>query len=304
MLSKRILVLMFVVAFLTLLTGCFPAAPPIIENQAPSIVSTPVTTATVGVTYIYDVNATDPDGDTLTYSLTTKPSGMNINSANGLIMWAPIAKGNYAVVVKASDGALFDTQGFTIVVSKPLVPSETYTITASAGLGGSISPLGDVTVNKGSDQLFTITPDSGYSIDVILIDECLVIYVIYTDADADFYTFENVIANHTIHATFKAVGRELTKIVVEPEAMDLIVGQPRNITSVTAYYDDESTSPIALNACTYTSITTSNTEVVKVDKEGIIEAVGKGTATVVVSYKEKGITKTDEIIVTVTVPTY
>ena len=34
----------------------------------------------------------------------------------------------------------------------------TYTITASAGAGGSINPSGAVTVNCGADQTFTITP--------------------------------------------------------------------------------------------------------------------------------------------------
>ena len=39
-------------------------------NDAPTITSTPVTAATEDAAYSYDVNATDPDGDTLTYSLT------------------------------------------------------------------------------------------------------------------------------------------------------------------------------------------------------------------------------------------
>ncbi|MBA7576039.1 hypothetical protein ES695_17760 [Candidatus Atribacteria bacterium 1244-E10-H5-B2] len=113
MLNKRILVLMFLLVFL-LLVGCFPAPP----NQAPIITSTPITTATVGVLYTYNVNATDPDDDALTYSLITKPSGMIINSVTGVIFWTPTAKGNYSVVVKISDGALYITQGFTIAVSE------------------------------------------------------------------------------------------------------------------------------------------------------------------------------------------
>ena len=50
-------------------------------NDAPTITSTPVTTATEDAAYSYDVHATDPDvGDTLTYSLTTAPTGMTINA--------------------------------------------------------------------------------------------------------------------------------------------------------------------------------------------------------------------------------
>ncbi len=47
------------------------------SNTAPSITSTPVTEATQGQPYSYDVEATDPDaGDTLTFSLVTAPVGM------------------------------------------------------------------------------------------------------------------------------------------------------------------------------------------------------------------------------------
>ena len=58
-------------------------------NVAPQITSTPVTSATVGVAYSYDVNASDANGDTLTYSLTQAPTGMTINASTGLIAWTP-----------------------------------------------------------------------------------------------------------------------------------------------------------------------------------------------------------------------
>jgi hypothetical protein len=87
-------------------------------NQAPNITSTPITTATVDVLYTYNVDATDPNGDTLNYSLTTKPTGMTINSTTGLINWTPTTAqiGNNNVTVKVSDGNLIDTQSFTITV--------------------------------------------------------------------------------------------------------------------------------------------------------------------------------------------
>ncbi len=66
------------------------AQPPL--NRNPSITSTPVTTATEGQPYAYDVNATDPDaGDTLGYGLTQAPSGMTIDPASGVIAWTPAA---------------------------------------------------------------------------------------------------------------------------------------------------------------------------------------------------------------------
>ena len=62
-------------------------------NQQPTIISTPVTTGTEGQAYAYDVNATDPDaGDTLTYELTTAPTGMTINPTSGLIALDPAGR--------------------------------------------------------------------------------------------------------------------------------------------------------------------------------------------------------------------
>jgi len=87
-------------------------------NNAPVITSTAVTSVTKDELYSYDVNATDSDGDTLVYSLTTKPSGMSINSSTGLITWTPTTSGSYNVTVKVSDGELFATQSFTIAVSE------------------------------------------------------------------------------------------------------------------------------------------------------------------------------------------
>jgi len=119
MLSKRILVLVFVVAFLTLMVGCGLTTPPI-ENLPPEITTDPVTTATVGMKYTYDVDAIDPNGDALTYSLTTKPGGMVINFTTGVITWIPsYGQLEYnTVVVEASDGVKSATQTFTIFVTK------------------------------------------------------------------------------------------------------------------------------------------------------------------------------------------
>ena len=47
-------------------------------------------------------------------------------------------------------------------ISVTFKPLPSYTITASAGVGGSISPSGAVSVLEGMDQGFTITPGIGY----------------------------------------------------------------------------------------------------------------------------------------------
>ena len=71
----------------------------------------------------------------------------------------------------------------------------TFTITASAGAGGSISPSGAVSVNCGTDQAFTITAAACNAIQDVLVDGVSV-------GAVAAYTFSNVTANHTIAATF------------------------------------------------------------------------------------------------------
>ena len=70
-----------------------------------------------------------------------------------------------------------------------------YTIEATAGAGGSISPSGSVSVREGGDQTFTITPDKGYAVSNVKIDGKSI-------GAVKSYTFENVSRTHTIEAIF------------------------------------------------------------------------------------------------------
>ena len=79
-----------------------------------------------------------------------------------------------------------------------------YTITASAGTGGSISPAGATSVYKGDDQPFTITPNEGFEIADITVDNEKVDNVAIQEDGTATYTFEDVTSNHTIAATFKS----------------------------------------------------------------------------------------------------
>ena len=97
-------------------------------NQVPSITSTPATSATVDQLYQYDVNATDADGDTITYSLDVAPAGMSINGTTGLITWTPTSSqtGTHAVTVRAADASSFETQSFNINVADVALPVEVF----------------------------------------------------------------------------------------------------------------------------------------------------------------------------------
>ncbi len=78
-----------------------------------------------------------------------------------------------------------------------------YTITASAGTGGSISPSGSVSVSHGSNRTFTVTANTGYTIANVLVDGASV-------GAVSSYTFNNVTANHTISASFTANSYTIT----------------------------------------------------------------------------------------------
>ena len=84
-----------------------------------------------------------------------------------------------------------------------------YTIKATAGVNGSISPTGNVSVREGRDQTFTITPNKGYAVAKVLIDSKNV-------GAVKSYTFENVKKNHTIEVVFmKASGNPQTGVFVD-----------------------------------------------------------------------------------------
>src|SRR5690606_16027368 len=134
-------------------------------NDAPVITSAAVTTASEDVAYQYGVTADDIDGDTLSWSLTQAPAGMNIDAATGVISWTPTENGasdwSADVTVQVSDGSLTDTQSFSISVAvindAPLISSSPST----SGIEGEqysyqIAVIDPDDSNNGTDISFTL----------------------------------------------------------------------------------------------------------------------------------------------------
>ena len=100
-------------------------------NGPPSITSTPGTTAVIdGSTYRYDADATDPDGDELTYVLQAGPSNAGIDEVSGVVSWTPRFEdigpvtiddsGPHDFVVRVEDGrGGIDTRSWTLDVTRP-----------------------------------------------------------------------------------------------------------------------------------------------------------------------------------------
>jgi hypothetical protein len=110
------------------------------SNTPPEIISAPQLYAKANSSYNYEVHASDKEGDALTFSLKTLPTGMEIDPSTGRISWTPGSSqgGKNEVVVKVTDGKNEVTQSFTVSV-------QTSTVIVSksilASTGGTIEVL-------------------------------------------------------------------------------------------------------------------------------------------------------------------
>ena len=87
-----------------------------------------------------------------------------------------------------------------------------YTITATAGNGGTITPAGDVEVNCGESMTFAIAASEGYQIADVVVDG-------QSRGVITSYTFDNVTENgHSISATFEAIPANVIEIIVNADA--------------------------------------------------------------------------------------
>jgi hypothetical protein len=112
---------------------------------------------------------------------------------------------------------------------------QTFTIAASADGYGSISPSGTVSLTEGHSKTFTITPNSGFHIQDVLVDG--------TDIGASSqYTFNEISANHIIHATFASNPVTLHTIVATDDGYGSI--SPKgNVTVIEGNEQNFSISP-------------------------------------------------------------
>jgi hypothetical protein len=102
-------------------------------NRAPTISGTPTTNVTAGTAYNFQPTGADADGDTLTYSITNKPSWATFSTSTGKLSGTATAGTYSGIVISVTDTK--DTtslQPFTITVTDPANGSATLTWTAPA----------------------------------------------------------------------------------------------------------------------------------------------------------------------------
>ena len=192
--------------------------------QSSSIIfgTTTLTNASIGTNDIFTVKY-DASGNVVW----AKSAG-GIAHDFGNAISVDVAGNSYLTGYFQSSSITFSTTTLTnasigsndIFVTK--VGNSSFTITASAGTNGIISP-GTSTVNYGTSKQFTISSNTGYHIDSVLIDNVKV------DSTSS-YTFYNVIANHTIRAVF-AVNTSLIVKSVSPTQNSLSISKATNISA-------------------------------------------------------------------------
>src|SRR5260370_17739720 len=121
-------------------------------NLPPTITSTPVVIGVMAHLYTYAVVANDPDGDPLTYAVSTSPSTSMSVSSTGLVSWASAVRGTYTVTVTVSDGhGASAVQVYSLYVTQYVNYPPTIT---------SQPPLVALTGQAYSYSVITVDPDN------------------------------------------------------------------------------------------------------------------------------------------------
>ena len=153
--------------------------------------------ATLYTNYQYTITPSAGSGGSIS------PGGLTqvLANANQIFTITPAA-GNTIANVQVDGTSVGPVSSYTFVnvtadhtISATFAPIN-YTITPSAGSGGTILPSTPVSVQWGQNQTFTIAPNSGYIIEVVQVDGTSV-------GPVSNYTFNNVTSNHTISAIFE-----------------------------------------------------------------------------------------------------
>ncbi len=233
----------------------------------------------------YTITATASNNGSITAnnnsSVTTSSSGTstvtNVTVSSGATQSFSITPNSgYSVASVTVDGVSVGavttytfsniTANHTIAATFQANAVNTYTITASAGTNGNISPSGSISINSGASQAYTITPNANYYIVSVSVDGAVVVSNVMTYS----YTFNNVNANHTISATFAYCTKLITVSAgtggaISPTSVYVNVGSSQtftitpssgyNISNVTV----DGTSVGAVSSYTFSNITTTHT---------------------------------------------
>jgi hypothetical protein len=135
------------------------------------------------------------------------PGSLSYDDARNAVCFTPVNKFDPDVIYTAFlNGEVRDAAGNLLALyitwqfTTQAGDWPDYTINASAGPGGTISPSGVVTVSRGADQSFSISPATGFYLSELYVDRTPV--DVPHDTSDQTYSFNNVTSGHTIEASF------------------------------------------------------------------------------------------------------
>lgn len=109
---------------------------------------------------------------------------------------------------------IFNVQppSYRVDITFKAAPENKYAVTVAAGPGGTISPADpQITVYEGQTRKFTITPNDGYVVDDLKLNDTSVKEnVTFDESGVGTYTLSGITANSALNATFKAIPKEFT----------------------------------------------------------------------------------------------
>jgi VCBS repeat-containing protein len=231
-------------------------------GSPPAVTSTPVTTATEGQPYTYQVTATDSDGDAVSFALDVAPAGMAVDPASGLITWTPgvTQVGVNQVTVHVQDGSgLSATQSYAITVANvneaPVASGNSYSISA----GGTLTvaapgvlandsdadgdPLTAVLVNATTGGTLTLNANGSFS------------YTPNTGTTADSFTYQasdGALASAAATVSITVVSNQA------PVAANDSAGTRRNIAATIYVTVNDKDSDGSINPATVSIVTAPN----------------------------------------------
>lgn len=158
-------------------------------------------TATSEFTVTFDGNGGTPSVGSMTTTgqkLASLPSASRIGRYR-FDGWYTAANGGTKITTSTVFSADTTVYAHWTYTGKDDQPDTFYTITVTAGKGGTISPSGSVRVREGGSLALTITPDKGYVVSNVKVDGKSV-------GAVKSYTLTNVMGSHTITVTFRKAG--------------------------------------------------------------------------------------------------
>lgn len=158
------------------------------------------------------------DVDTMTTTMFAWDSVDTSSFVTGTSTRVPAVDGTHTLRYLSVDqaGNRESTRSATFVLNQAQATS--FTITATAGANGTITPSGSQTLTAGAGATYTITPNAGYRIASVMVDGVSV-------GTGTTHVFSNVMADHIISATFVRIAKLPTRCTIRVSATSIRSGR-------------------------------------------------------------------------------